>query len=72
MMTTGLLMFNKMQNSGYGCIISLIKYVDLKSSSLTSPSDKYANSKECIWRTCVFRLSVTILRLLDTDLFRSL
>jgi hypothetical protein len=31
-MTTGLLMFKKMQNSGYGCIISLIK-TDLKSSS---------------------------------------
>jgi len=72
MMTTGLLMVNKMQNNGYGCIISVIK-IDLKNSKRTSRAERYADSKECVWRTCLFLSSVVALyKLHDTDLFRSL
>jgi hypothetical protein len=70
-MTTGLLMANKMQNSGYGCIISLIK-IDLKRCGLTSRAERCADSKECVRRTCVCRSGVTLCTLYATDLFRSL
>ena len=70
-MTTGLLMVNKMQSSGYGCIISLIK-IYLKSSILTSQAERCADSKECVWTTCVFRSSVMPCKLHDTDVFRNL